>query len=231
MQKEITSPHCDDCRLLSTSVFSKCDITHLSQILGQGENITIKKGEFLLNSGDSVDGVYCINKGSFRITKSGSNEKSCVLWYSKPGEIVGLNAYLNEEKYAYEVMAVRDSSLCYIPRDVFDGLIAKEADLKLELMRMICKKINFIESRMANIMLKNTTERLIEMLLFLIRTKDRQDENNFINYTLDELADLIGTTQSYLYKTLLKFSKAGIVRLEQQRLRVLSEQGLENWAK
>ncbi len=211
---------CNQCSLKQFSVFKDCNEAILDKAFANREFVSFKKGEYLLKEGDAFKGVFFIQNGVAKVLKRGKKYKEFILWFARPGDIIGMNSFLNnDKKYSFSVSAIEDIESCFIPESDFRNLIAKEPAIGLKLMKDMCEKIDLIEDRITSIAQKKIREHLAEILISLAsKSKKIKQGGLSVNYSIKDLANIIGTTKNYLYKILSDFDSKRLVSMKNHKL-------------
>lgn len=105
------------------------------------------KGVALLKENSRSGGFFCIEKGSVFTSKKVKEQDDRILWHSKPGDAVGIESYILNEKLRYSAYAGTDVSACFVsvkdlnqPGHEFPGTLIK-------LTKSICTTINNMEKK------------------------------------------------------------------------------------
>ncbi len=210
---------CTNCWLNNSSAFRSCSPEIRQKILLNRKVIKYSKKSYLIKSGNPVSGVFCIQKGTVKILKQGNKGKEFILWIARQGDMVGLNSFLNDEAYTFSATAIDEVSVCFIPAVDLKALLNKEPVVFVQFMRKLCDKLNFVEQRITSISRKSIKAQCAEILLSL-STQNNMDNDKklYINYSIGDLASLIGTTKNYLYKVLVEFTDKDILSIRNRRL-------------
>lgn len=206
-----TSQSCPNCWLNDFPVFKDCSSEFRKKILMNKEEKKYNKGSYLIKSGDFVSGVYCIQKGTVKIFSKGVRNKEFIMWVAGKGDIVGLNSFINDEVYSFSASAISESSVCFIPASDLKILLSKDPVVFVQLMRKVCDKLNFIEQRITSISRKSVKEQFAEILITISQNNPDNDKKFIVNYSVKDLASILGTTKNYLYKILLEFTNKKIL--------------------
>ena len=216
LNNEIT---CTQCSLKEFSVFKDCPENLLNEVFSHKTQKHFKKGEFLVNKNDEFKGVFCIQEGVVKVSKTGSGNKEFILWFARPGDIIGLDSFINNEDYSFSASAIDEVVVCFIPAVDFKAILTKDPAISIGLMKDLCDKINFIEDRITSISRKKIREQFAEMLISLSVKNKKTLENTFnVYYSIKDLANIIGTTKNYLYKILADLSDQKVVSIHQRKL-------------
>lgn len=213
------SSGCPDCWLSNFSAFKNCTPELQHKILSNKEEKTYNKGEFLIKNGDKVAGVFFIQKGFVKIFKKGIRKKEFIMWVAGQGDIVGLNSFINDELYSFSASAIGEAHACFIPTSDLQILLSKEPAAFIQLMGNLCKKINLVEQRITSISKKSIREQCAELLISIaVQNNPETDKKLIVNYSVKDLASLVGTTKNYLYKVLLEFTDKEILSVTNRKL-------------
>lgn len=225
------SPGCANCWLGNFSAFKNCSPELYNKILLNKEEKKYNKGAYLIKSGDVVSGVYCISKGIVKISKKGNQNKEFIMWVAGQGDIVGLNSFVNDEVYSFSASAKDQASACFIPASDLKIILSKEPVVFFKLIRNLCEKINFVEHRITSISKKSVREQCAELLISIASQNNLEnDKKLIINYSVKDLASLVGTTKNYLYKILLDFTSKEILSLSNRKLVIKNMNALSSIA-
>lgn len=164
-------------------------------------------------------GVFCIQSGAVKISKKGPKNKEFILWIAGTGDMVGLDSLIDDEPFSYSASAIGEVTSCFILTSDLKTVLQKEPVVSVELMKNLCNKLNFIEQRITSISRKKIRAQCAEMLIS-ITTKGgvTNDKNLYINYSVKDLANLIGTNKTYLYKILSEFTNKKILAVHKRKL-------------
>lgn len=221
MKRSVSPFSCNDCSLKALTVFKACTGSVLDSYFTDKQLVYFTKDEVLLKQEDCFSGVYCVLEGNIKITKLKNKKKEFILRFAGPGDIIGLDSFINKEPYSFSAIAIDSGKSCFIPGENFNKLLSEEPLISLELIKSLCKKINYIEGRITNIAQKRIREQFAEMLISLAaKNKDTKGKSIQMEYTIKDLADIIGTTKNYLYKILSEFTRKDLIEIEEQKLKI-----------
>lgn len=216
---QLRKPACAQCVLKDFSVFYGCSGELLEDVFSHKQLMEFEKNEALVSQGDPFKGVFCIQKGVVKVLREGSESKKMILWFAKPGDIIGLDSFVDHDNYSFSAVSVEPVTACFIPESDFQKLIVKEPGITRKLMKVMCDKINYIEDRITSISGKNIREQFAEVLISIaVKNKNYASGNLPINYSIKDLANIIGTTNNYLYKILSDFNNRNVVSIQNKKL-------------
>ena len=190
---------------------------------------SIEKGSSIYKEDTIVDGVYLLMSGTLKISKKREGLDSFVLWYADEGDLVGLYSYFNNQNHYFNVTATENSTFIYISRKEFEELLNKDDVIKMQILTILCRRITYIEKRIAK-MQKKTPSRLADAIIFYAKKAEENSNSNTFEYNAEELASIVGTTQSYLQKLLKDFANKNLILKGRKELQAKDISALERLA-
>ena len=216
---------CDNCWIRNFSAFKNS--SSKEEIISSKQEKKFIKGQHLMESGNLASGIYCIKKGTVKIFQKGTRNKEFTLWIAGQGDVVGLNSFINKEPFSFSASAVNPVTTCFILASDLKILLNKEPMIFIQLMKKLCAKLNIIEQRITSISRKNIRELCAEILISIaVSSNSENDKEVRINYSVNDLACLVGTTKNYLYKILLEFTDKKILSVQNRKLTVINMEAL-----
>ncbi len=122
-----------------------------------------------------------MNSGKIKIAQPGDEGKEQIVRLAKDGDILGYRALLIGDKYSCSATAIDETSTCFIPKDSFFNLIGKNANLSMEIMKLLSHDLKKAEHKITVLAQKPVREKMAEALLFLKETYGYENDNATIN--------------------------------------------------
>lgn len=222
--KIFEQPNCKHCQSRHHSVFCVLmddDLTELN--INKVCNV-YKKGQTIFSEGNRPLGVFCINQGKVKISKMGNEGREHIVRFAKDGDLIGYRAILSNENYTASALALDDTSICYIPKDVFLMLLQKNKRLSMQIIQLLSSNLKFAENKMTELAQKPVRERLAEVLLMLKEFYGLEKDNATINvqFSREDLANIIGTAMETVIRLLADFKKDKLVDLDGKKIKLLN---------
>ncbi|MFZ4714398.1 MAG: Crp/Fnr family transcriptional regulator [Bacteriovoracaceae bacterium] len=105
-------------------------------------NITLKKGQILLNEGDPSDCLYFLKSGELAIYKFDQEHKRHnVIAHIEAGEMVGEMSFLDNLPRSASVKATVDSELAMMNREGFVTLLASQDKIIQNLVHTLSNRL------------------------------------------------------------------------------------------
>ena len=88
----------------------------------------------------------------------------------KAGDVLGYRALLSGDRYSASAVALEDTQVCFIPKDVFINVLQHDAGMAFEMMKVLSDELHRSEIKLTHLAQKPIRERLAETLLFIKET-------------------------------------------------------------
>lgn len=171
--------------------------------------------------------IYCQLKGAGRITRI-TNKKEFTVSITKPGQVFGLEIFLNRASFSYSLTTIEPAVFCCIRNEDFKKAISNDTFFALQLMKMMQREISRLEDR--HIQLQNQSVQA--NIAAIIVESSRVHHNGTgapsgYGVEVRDLADMARISESHLYRVLDEFSKKRYLHLAQKKIVVLNFEGLK----
>lgn len=223
--ENISQINCSDCGFRSNSLFKNCSDNNIKKYLNNKTSSHYQPGDFIVRQNEPYKGVYCIQQGLVKISKATGKDTLTILKFVRGGEIIGLGPFVNHDNYTYSAEVIKDSTACFIPSSDFKQLVKNDPEVNLALMKVLCKKIDFIEERVSDLIRKSTKKRVAELLLGLYEYNGAKDKK-LKDFDYDDLANISGTTKNYFNKVISKLNKENIIYSHNRHIEIKSPEKL-----
>jgi len=208
-------PKCSRCSERFTNIFCKAKNDAIKEIEDEKICSLYKKGETIFKEGTRPFGVYCLNHGKIKLVKTGDDGKEHILRLVRPGDPLGYRSLLAGEKYNASAISIEDSGVCFIPKELFIAILNKDAELSMEMMKMLSLDLKNAELQLTHLAQKPVRERVAEALLLIKETYGMQADNQTIDasFSREDIANIVGTATETTIRLLSEFNKDGIIKL------------------
>jgi CRP-like cAMP-binding protein len=180
------------------------------------------EGDFLFRELSPVDGLFIIVKGRVKTCKNCRRKNERIIGLYKEGEVVGLRSVLHHKLFQKSAIAIEETTVLHVSKhDYFQGIMDHPI-INLSFLKSLEADITELEERATVIIQKPTRERLIRALIMLY-SKFGVDEDSTIrlNFSPREMASLICTTRTTVYRILSSLEKDGLIDVDHNKIRVL----------
>jgi CRP-like cAMP-binding protein len=222
MKNQAATLNCNFCDSRLLSVFKELKGTQLEEMNQHKSCVHFKKGQSIFNENGTPFGLYCVNQGKIKLTTNGIDGKEQILRLSKAGDILGYRALLSGEHYSSAAIALEDSAVCFLPKEILFSLLENNKLLGFEMMKLLSNDLKVAEQHIVSLSQKNVRERVAEALLFLKATYGLlSDETIAVALSREEMADFVGTATESVIRILSEFNTDKIIQLDGKKIKIL----------
>lgn len=213
-----------DCKRCSTQncfISLYCTEDQQTQINKDKHLFSFKPGQYIVNEGGAFSGIYFIRSGKVKVYKQTGAGKIQIVRLASDGDIVGHRGFGGNWTYSISASALEDTSLCFIPDDLFIGLLKTSVVLSYQLMLFYADELRKTEWRWKMMTVMNAKERVSFALLmisdaFLKKRKDGAILNLLL--TRKEIGEIATTTGEQVSREITALTKDGVIcRVENKR--------------
>lgn len=184
------------------------------------------KRELIFSEGDVAKGFYVILSGKVRIYKTSPEGKEQIIHFFSMGDMFAEVALFHGTTYPASAEALTDAEILFFPKERFLRLIQEKPQLSLNMMASLARMLRDFTKLVEELSLMNVSSRLAA---YLLNTADRCEKNKFtLEISKSQLASRLGTISETLSRSFRKLKDQGIIEIEQDTIRILNRQALED---
>ncbi len=174
-------------------------------LLAQHENYN--KNEFIYMSGDELEALYVVHKGSVKIIRYTIDGKEQVLRVLKHGDFFGETALFGNKKVNNYAEILEDTVICKIDQSSFTQMINQKPTIATKMLSELSNRLDYIEESITFNNLKTAEAKLAKYLL------DHQiNELVKLNTTKRNISAFLGITPETFSRRLKKFETEGHIK-------------------
>ena len=179
--------------------------------------------------------LFMIKKGRVRLFRLTADGKVITTAILEKGTFFGQLALLGQHLYGNFAEALTDCVICIINRADAKTYLIGDERIAYRIIETLGRRLLEVEQRLADTALKHVPARVASLLLQLAKNRMRDEggaENRTaggaieINFTHEELAQLLGIHRETISRTLKEFSRLNFIELHRGRIRLLDTDGL-----
>lgn len=188
----------------------------------------LKKGDFLFREGELPKGLYLIFKGSLKISKYDYDGKELIVRLAKRGDFVGYRALMCNDRYQATACALEETYCCFISKEVYLPLLMSHPENISHVMSRLTRDLLSAENKMMDMVSKNVTGRVAEILLLLEDFYGTSEKQETIKSALkkEDIAHLVGTSTESAIRIMSDFKKKGIIDMVGKKIRIVDRDKL-----
>ena len=221
---------CATCGTHNISFLHFCTDEELEKIIAAKTCTHYKKGQTIFDEDTQPLGLYCVNKGVIKLTRSNKEGKEQIIRFAKESDFLGYRALIAEEPLVSSATCLEDTLCCFIPKNIFLELIDSNPEINKQMVKALSHDLGMASEKIQSLAQKSVRERLAETLLFLQQTfKNGQSDETTIAVTLpcEDLANIVGTATETVIRLLTEFKNDKLIEIEGKRIRVVNKEKLE----
>lgn len=234
MRRVKESDKCQNCPSKGSGVFCDLQDTELDEISQHKVTNTYKKGQTLFVQGNHPFGLYCINSGNIKVTKTGPDGKESIVRIVKGGDVLGHRSLFTSDFYTATATALEETKVCFIDKKYILKVIEEKPSVSLHIINKLSRDMGAAENKVSSFHQKNVRERLAELLLLLKESHGEKSEDGKIKLdiklTREEMATMIGTANETLIRFISEFKDEGLIEQEGKTIIISNEEKLIDWA-
>lgn len=199
--------------------FATLDEQTLADAARQTVRREYRPGEFIMLEGDHPDGLFYVQAGRVRLSRTGPDGREQVLATIGAGENFNAVPLFDGHPNPATARAMSPVQCLVLPRAALFGLIRRRPDLALALLRELAGELRGLVALVEDLAFRSVRERMARQLL-------REAAEGSAALTHQELAERVGTVREIAGRALRQFAHEGLIRLKRGRVIVLDKQGL-----
>jgi len=209
--------------LRSCQLFASISPEELETIASFAVQKTLRKGEYLFREGSASEGFYVVQRGAINIHRVSAVGKEQVIHVFRTGQSFAEAALASEGGYPANARAIQDSTVLLIPKPDFLGLLRKRPELALRMLGSMSQHLRILVGLIDDLTLKDIESRLANWLLKRCPRPFRSAPHTILlDRTKRVLAAELGTVSETLSRTLAKFRRESLVRVDGNSITVLN---------
>ncbi len=173
--------------------------------------------------GDIETNLYYLQYGSLKAMKASPDGRQQVLRFIQAGEIFNEIGVLAKRPNPATAVALEESGVWLIPRQALEKIVQIHPTVALQIIENMADKIIELVTLATDLSLKTVEARFAKLLLEQAEG-DVIERRRWTNQT--ELAARLGTVPDVLSRVTRELTKAGLIEMDRQRIRILDRKGL-----
>lgn len=164
--------------------------------------------------------VYYILEGEIKTWKVDPQGKELITNIYKANEFIGYNAIIDGTTYKDSASTLKDTKLAAIPKtDFLDWIENNSAAANLFLKKM-AETIVGNDEKLLSASYASLRERVAQILVKLVDTT-KDDDERLIDYSREDLSNLVGTATESLIRVLKEFKEDKIINIDKRKIKIV----------
>ncbi len=184
-----------------------------------------RKKNDVYQAGDYPHHLYYVQSGKIKTFRTNLDGKELITGIYSKGDFLGYEAILKNQSFSDHAMALEDSELLIIPRDVFQQLVLANRDIAQKFIELLSQKVDQKEEQLLHLAYNTVRQRTAEALLTLADKLDESDES--LRISREDLSNMVGTATESVIRVISDFKDEGILDSQGGKLTVKDRDKLE----
>lgn len=185
------------------------------------------RGELLFSDGEKATGFFVVLDGKVKVYKLSPDGKERILHIIHPGGTFAEAAIFGEGLYPAYAEPLQTSSLLFLPKDRFLGLLMENGQVAINMIASLSKFLRQFANQIEDLTFKDVPSRLACYLLELSCGTNQTVE---LPISKSQLASNLGTVSETLSRTLRKLSEDDLISVAGKKVEILDFERLEELA-
>jgi CRP/FNR family transcriptional regulator len=204
-----------------TSIFKHVSIDRLWNLAEAIVQFRVHKGELIQREGEVPHVLYLVRDGKVCIFKVAQRGSDHVVAVRQSGDTFALlSTVTNQPSHAW-IRALEDTNILTVKRDAFIYFLGQNPELMETVIECMLDRIQSSYQRLATFSGEKTEQRLVDMLLEL-----SSKEGDLLDYTHQEIADMIGSTMETTTRLLTNLKRSGVLSMGRGSITILNKEAL-----
>lgn len=209
--------------LRSCQLFTGLPAADLKKIADVTQIRPLAKGDYLFRQGEAARGFYIVQVGAVnvhRVTATGKEQVICVF---RAGESFAEATLATDKGYPADARAIEPAQVLLVQKDGILALLRRQPELALRMLGSMSGHLRVLVGQLEDLTLKDVETRLANWLVKRCPAT-AGDRPVRIELTVAKrvLAAELGTVSETFSRTLAKFRKQKLIRVEGKAITVLS---------
>ncbi len=215
---------CKKCIKNDICIYSKIKSEKAKEMWNELKRICYhKNGDFIFQEGDNPKSFFIVCSGKVKIFKNSGNGNFMIISIKPPGSMFGYSCMCREDTYIVSAKSMENTTIATFPKDFWVNILKNDFDFSLEIMRLMCIEIGYLQTRLAHIAYHTAEEKVASVLLNHIRfTTQGEKEPEISQLKRTDIAELCGLRIETVVRTLKKFESKKIIKRSGMKINILN---------
>lgn len=197
-------------------IFSSFSCEELEEVFKIVKHRDVKKGEVLLQEGDTVTSFFILNEGRLKLYNYTKDGKEQILNLLQDGDSFGELHLLKEKNFEGYAKAITDCNISMIDKEEFQALLYKNPRMSLKVLEVVGERLEHLEKLALILADKDGDVKLAYVLVDFAKKYGKEVGGKIsiqLPITKEEMASYAGLTRETLSRKLKAFSEEGLIHM------------------
>ena len=195
--------------------------------------VTLRKrfpeGTLLFSEGEPCSGLHIVITGQLRIFKTSASGREQVLALEGPGSSVAELPVFDGGTYPASVVAVIDSEIAFISRQLFRAFCLEHPEVALKVLAVVGSRFRHLVGIIEELSFTTIRQRLVAALMRIAESSGRASTQGIeilLPGSHQELANQLGTVRELISRNLMRLQAEGLIEVDARRIVILDLPGM-----
>ncbi|MEG0296594.1 MAG: Crp/Fnr family transcriptional regulator [Clostridium sp.] len=191
-----------------------------------------KKNEIIYFQDDKADNFYLIKSGRVRVFLISPEGTELTIEILRQGKLFGESSYFSYGSRLTSVSSATDVELISVSLNDLYPHLTNNPELMVQMFHLMSLSIQNLSIQVNSMAFLSSDKKLAQLLIRLgIHFKKNQNDTSYIiDYSHEEIAQLIGSCRVTVTKFLNIFQESGFVSLGYKKIEIIDEHALKAFA-
>jgi len=205
-------------------IFGGLADTELLPLAERAIRKSFPKDSIIVQEAEEGDSLMVIVSGQVKVVLISEDGKEIILSMLKDGDFVGEMSLFDGEPRSASVIAMKDTTILIIQRNVFLKQIEENPRIARELLSEMSRRIRRADERIGSLILLDVYGRVANYLLDLARNDGKKVEDGILiekRPTQQDIASIIGVSRETVSRVLNDLNRRGLISMSGKSIVIL----------
>jgi CRP/FNR family transcriptional regulator len=215
MKKNLEPSSC----IKTVPIFKNLSEEELEEIIMISSHKKFDKGDFIYQSGETIESLYVVHQGKVKVTRYSDEGKEQIIRILSHGDFLGELALFNGALVSTYAEVMEPSVICFVQNQRLKKLLEKSPTLGMKMMSELSNRLDRAESLIEQSNLYSAEAKMARLFLDL-----ESHDMVFFTTTKINLSLQLGITPETFSRKLKKFELMGYIRIiNNKTIKILSK--------
>lgn len=198
-----------------TKQHSSAGLVELKELIKDTEVSLYDKKQCIYREKKHPNYLFYLQKGLVKTFKTNHYGKEYITAIYRVGEYLGYQALLENAVYNDSAMVLEDAEVVMIPKNNFFAILDSSQSVTRKFIKILASEITQKENLLLQLAYDSVRMRVANALLVL---NNNRDSNTAIHISREDLANIVGTAQETVIRSLSDFKHEKIIEIKSKNI-------------
>jgi CRP/FNR family transcriptional regulator, cyclic AMP receptor protein len=206
-------------------IFKDLSAKSLRLIANRIQTLTVKKGDQVICEDELAKGVFFIHTGAVKLTKRDESGNEIIVCMKQKGDVFAEACLFSKISLMYPATAtmLQDGQLFFLDKMELEKGLHEYPELAVQMIRYMSDSLREMTSTLRDVALLDVYAKIVKTLERLGNKFNTSASrwNIEIPLTIQEFANVVGTTRESVSRVFSKLKKEGIIEMKSRKIIIL----------